>query len=120
MSLEEFIQKIPKVLLHVHLEGTLQPELLFRLSKDNNIKIPFETVEDVKKAYKSLENLNDFLKLYYQGSNVLCKKQDFYDITFEYLATCHKNNVQHLELMFDPQVRYYLINLGTYIQRSLF
>lgn len=113
--MENFILKIPKVLLHVHLEGTLQPELLFKLSKQNNINIPFQTVDDVKKAFKNLENLNDFLKLYYQGSNLLCKKEDFYEITSEYLTTCDKNNVRHLELMFDPQVNIFITYTGTYI-----
>lgn len=101
--MEEFIRKIPKILLHVHLEGTLQPELCFKLAKRNNIKIPYESVEDLEQAYDKLENLVDFLKLYYQGTNVLCKKEDYYDLTLDYLKVCVYNNVKHIELMFDPQ-----------------
>jgi len=98
----EFIQKLPKAELHLHIEGSLEPELMFELSKRNNVKIPFSSVEEVKKAY-DFSNLQTFLDIYYQGANVLITTQDFYDLTWAYLLKCQEDNVVHTEIFFDPQ-----------------
>jgi len=102
MSLSEFIKKSPKAELHLHIEGTLEPELMFRLAKRNNIEIPFNNIDDVKKAY-SFSNLDSFLKIYYEGAKVLEKEQDFFELTWEYLLKCKKENIVHTEIFFDPQ-----------------
>ena len=102
MSLLEFIKKSPKAELHLHIEGTLEPELMFALAKRNNIEIPFNNIDDVKKAY-SFNNLDSFLKIYYEGAKVLVKEQDFFDLTWEYLLKCKKENIVHTEIFFDPQ-----------------
>jgi adenosine deaminase len=96
------IQKLPKAELHLHIEGTLEPELMFRLAKKNNIKIPYKTIEEVKNAY-NFTSLQSFLDIYYAGANVLIHEQDFFDLTWEYLLKCKKQNIVHTEIMFDPQ-----------------
>lgn len=98
----DWINTLPKVELHLHLEGTLEPELMFKLAQRNNIELPFETVEQVRSAYE-FSNLQDFLDIYYQGANVLQVEQDFYDLVWAYLVKCHKQNVVHVEPFFDPQ-----------------
>lgn len=98
----EWLNKLPKVELHLHLEGSLEPELMFALARRNNIELPFETVEQVRRAYK-FSNLQDFLDIYYQGANVLQGEQDFYDLTWAYLTKCRQQNVIHVEPFFDPQ-----------------
>jgi len=98
----EFIKKSPKAELHLHIEGTLEPEHLFQLAKSNNIKIPFSNVNEVKSAY-NFNNLDSFLKIFYQGSQVLIKEQDFFDLTWAYALKCKENNVVHTEIFFDPQ-----------------
>ena len=100
--MKNFIEKIPKAELHLHIEGSLEPELMFRLAKRNKIKIPYETVEDVRKAY-NFTNLQSFLDIYYAGAAVLLKKEDFYDLTWEYILQCKKNSIFHAEIFFDPQ-----------------
>ncbi len=100
--MENFINKIPKAELHLHIEGTLEPELLFELAQRNAISIPFKSVEEVQKAYK-FNCLQDFLDIYYQGAHVLITEQDFYDLTFSYLQKCASQNIRHTEIMFDPQ-----------------
>ena len=95
----KFIEKIPKAELHLHIEGTLEPKLLFKLAKRNNIKIPFENISDVKSAY-NFSNLESFLNIFYQGSNVLIKEQDFFDLTWAYALKCKKANVVHTEIFF--------------------
>ena len=85
----KFIKKTPKAELHVHIEGTLEPELMFKLAKRNNIKIPFKNINDVKSAY-NFSNLESFLNIFYQGSNVLVKEQDFFDLTWAYTLKCKK------------------------------
>lgn len=100
--MKNFIRKIPKAELHLHIEGSLEPELMFRLAKKNNIKIPYKNIEDVKKAY-NFTNLQTFLDIYYSGANVLINKQDFYDLTWEYILKCKENNIIHTEIFFDPQ-----------------
>lgn len=101
-DLKRFIQKMPKAELHLHIEGSLEPELMFALAKRNNVEIPFATVEEVRAAYE-FSNLQDFLDIYYQGMSVLLKEQDFYDLTFAYLTKMHEQNVIHVEIFFDPQ-----------------
>lgn len=101
-ELKEFIEKLPKVELHLHIEGSLEPELMFALAKRNNIDIPFASVEEVKKAY-NFSNLQDFLDIYYQGMSVLQTEQDFYDLTWAYIEKCKQDNVMHTEIFFDPQ-----------------
>ncbi|MEA3548176.1 MAG: adenosine deaminase [Thermodesulfobacteriota bacterium] len=98
----DWLNKLPKVELHLHLEGSLEPELMFELAQRNNIELPFETVEQVHQAYK-FSNLQDFLDIYYQGADVLQVEQDFYDLTWAYLKKCHQQNVVHVEPFFDPQ-----------------
>ena len=108
----KFIKKTPKAELHVHIEGTLEPELMFRLAKRNNIKIPFENINDVKSAY-NFSNLESFLNIFYQGSNVLIKEQDFFDLTWAYTLKCKEDNVVHTEIFFDPQTH---INRGIHFE----
>jgi len=102
MSLLEFIKKSPKAELHLHIEGTLEPEQMFVLAKRNNINIPFKSIDDVKKAY-NFSNLESFLKTYYEGAKVLIKEQDFFDLTWAYVLKCKENNIVHTEIFFDPQ-----------------
>ena len=102
MNLLEFIKKSPKAELHLHIEGTLEPELMFALAKRNNIQIPFKSIDDVKKAY-NFSNLNSFLKIYYEGAKVLLKEQDFFDLTWAYALKCKEDNIVHTEIFFDPQ-----------------
>jgi len=108
----KFIKKTPKAELHVHIEGTLEPELMFKLAKRNNIKIPFKNINDVKSAY-NFSNLESFLNIFYQGSNVLVKEQDFFDLTWAYILKCKEDNVVHAEIFFDPQTH---INRGIYFE----
>ena len=98
----ELIKKIPKAELHLHIEGTLEPNLLFKLAKRNDIQIPFANINEVKSAY-NFNNLESFLNIYYQGSKVLIKEQDFFDLTWAYALKCKEDNVVHTEVFFDPQ-----------------
>ena len=98
----KWLNGLPKIELHLHIEGTLEPELLFKLAKRNSIQLPFNSVNEVKKAYQ-FSNLQDFLDIYYQGAEVLIHKQDFYDLTWAYLLMCKQQNVMHVEPFFDPQ-----------------
>jgi len=102
MSLLDFIKKSPKAELHLHIEGTLEPELMLELAKRNNIKIPFSNINEAKKAY-NFSNLESFLKIYYEGAKVLIKEQDFFDLTWAYVLKCKENNIVHTEIFFDPQ-----------------
>ena len=102
MSLLEFIKKSPKAELHLHIEGTLEPEQMFTLAKRNNIQIPFKNINEAKKAY-NFSNLESFLKIYYEGAKVLVKEQDFFDLTWAYALKCKEDNVVHTEIFFDPQ-----------------
>lgn len=97
-----FIQALPKVELHLHIEGSLEPELMFELAKRNQIEIPFSSPAEVKAAY-DFHNLQSFLDIYYQGANVLIHEQDFFDLTWAYLLRCKQDNVIHTEIFFDPQ-----------------
>ncbi len=100
--MKDFIEKLPKAELHLHIEGALEPSLMFKLAKRNDIDIPYKSVEDVKEAYK-FKNLQSFLDIYYAGAKVLINKQDFYDLTWEYILKCKQDNVLHTEIFFDPQ-----------------
>lgn len=100
--LADFIKGLPKAELHVHIEGTLEPELLFALAKRNNIQLKYPTVEALKEAY-SFSNLQDFLDIYYEGANVLQTEQDFYDLTWAYLTKAKEEGIVHAEIFFDPQ-----------------
>ena len=100
--MKEFIKELAKAELHIHIEGSLEPELMFRLAKKNNIKIPYKTIEEVKAAY-NFTNLQSFLDIYYAGANVLITKDDFYDMTWAYILKCVENNIIHTEIFFDPQ-----------------
>lgn len=101
-DMTQFIKGMPKVELHLHIEGSLEPELMFALAQRNNINIPFKSVDEVRAAY-DFSNLQDFLDIYYQGMNVLKHEQDFYDLTWAYLERMAQQNVQHVEIFFDPQ-----------------
>ncbi len=102
MNLKEFIKKSPKAELHLHIEGTLEPELMFFLAKRNNVEIPYKNIGDVKKAY-NFSNLDSFLKIYYEGAKVLIQEQDFFDLTWAYILKCKEDNIVHTEIFFDPQ-----------------
>ncbi|WP_246293832.1 adenosine deaminase [Desulfobacter latus] len=97
-----FIQGIPKAELHLHIEGTLEPETLFRLAERNGIRIKFNSVEALRQAYH-FDNLQSFLDIYYEGAGVLQKEEDFYDLTWEYLLKAKAQNIRHVEIFFDPQ-----------------
>jgi len=100
--LEQFIAGLPKVELHLHIEGSLEPELMFELAQRNGVKIPFCNPEEVRSAY-NFSNLQSFLDIYYQGAQVLITARDFYDLTWAYMLRCKVDNVLHAELFFDPQ-----------------
>ncbi|WP_370153850.1 adenosine deaminase [Ferrovibrio sp.] len=97
-----FIAGLPKAELHVHIEGTLEPELMVALARRNNVALPYADVDAARAAY-SFGNLQDFLDLYYQGMNVLQQEQDYYDLAMAYLRRAAEQNVLHAEIFFDPQ-----------------
>ena len=101
-KIENFIKKVPKSELHLHIEGSLEPELMFKLSKRNKVEIPFKSIEEIKSAY-NFSNLDSFLKIYYEGSKVLVSEEDFFDLTWEYILRCKQDNIVHAEIFFDPQ-----------------
>lgn len=101
-KLSDFIAGLPKAELHLHIEGTLEPELLFTLARRNGITSEYHSVRELKQAYR-FSNLQDFLDLYYAGADVLREEQDFYDLTFAYLQKCKEQNILHTEIFFDPQ-----------------
>ncbi len=102
MNIVEFIKKVPKTELHLHIEGTLEPVHMFELAKRNNISIPFKNIQEIKAAY-SFSNLESFLKIYYEGAKVLIKEEDFFDLTWAYALKCKEDNIVHTEIFFDPQ-----------------
>ncbi|MFH7410282.1 adenosine deaminase [Acinetobacter variabilis] len=102
MNRLELIQALPKAELHVHIEGTFEPELMFAIAQRNEISIPYKSVEEVKRAY-NFHNLQSFLDIYYAGANVLIHEQDFYDLAWAYFEKCADDNVVHTEMFFDPQ-----------------
>ena len=93
---------LPKAELHLHIEGSLEPEMMVALAKRNKIELPFNSVEEVRAAY-NFSNLQDFLDIYYQGMNVLRTEEDFFDLTMAYLNRVRADNVRHVEIFFDPQ-----------------
>ena len=101
-NIHYLISAIPKAELHVHIEGTIEPELLFDLAERNKISLRYKTVAALKKAYK-FQDLQSFLDLYYEGAKVLVNEQDFYDLTWMYLKKCNEQNILHAEIFFDPQ-----------------
>ncbi len=101
-NLDSFIKGMPKAELHVHVEGTLEPELKFELAGRNNLDLPYGSAEDMRTAY-DFDDLPSFLKIYYEGMGVLLVEQDFYDLTHRYLEKAHSQNVVYAEIFFDPQ-----------------
>jgi len=101
-SIEKFIEGIPKTELHLHIEGTFEPELMFEIAQRNQKQIPYVSVSELKNAYQ-FNNLQEFLDIYYAGANVLITRQDFYDLTWAYLCKVNEQNVVHVEIFFDPQ-----------------
>jgi len=98
----QLIQRLPKCELHIHIEGSLEPELMFALAQRNGVGLRYASIEALRRAYQ-FRNLQDFLDIYYQGMSVLITEQDFYDLAFAYLERAHADNVQHVEMFFDPQ-----------------
>lgn len=100
--LTAFIEGMPKCELHVHIEGTLEPEMKFQLAKRNNIKLPYKNAKALKVAY-DFDDLPSFLRVYYEGMSVLLTEQDFFDVTYAYLKKARSQNVRYTEMFFDPQ-----------------
>ena len=101
-QINNFIEGIPKAELHLHIEGTFEPELMFKIAQRNNIPINYNSIDELKKAY-NFNNLQEFLDIYYAGAKVLIHIQDFYDLTWAYLTKVHEQNLIHTEIFFDPQ-----------------
>ena len=101
-SLNEVIQRRPKAELHIHVEGSLEPEMMFDLARRNGVSLPYGSVEEVRRAY-SFNNLQEFLDLYYEGMNVLRTEEDFFALADAYLRRAAADNVVHVEMFFDPQ-----------------
>ena len=102
MPIKTFIANLPKAELHCHIEGTLEPEMLFALAARNGVALPYPSAEAVRAAYQ-FERLQDFLDIYYQGMAALCVARDFYDLAYAYCEQAAAQNIRHLELFFDPQ-----------------
>jgi adenosine deaminase len=102
MSLNDFISQLPKAELHLHIEGTFEPELLFSIASRNGIDLKYKSVEELRRAYQ-FANLQEFLDIYYAGAGVLLNEQDFYDLTKAYFDRVHQEGVVHAEIFFDPQ-----------------
>lgn len=101
-QLHEFIKSLPKAELHLHIEGSLEPEQMFEMARRNGVALPYSTVDDIRTAY-AFGNLQEFLDLYYAGMSVLQSRQDFYELTYAYLQRVHADNCRHVEIFFDPQ-----------------
>jgi adenine deaminase len=101
-DVETLIKRLPKCELHIHIEGSLEPELMFALAARNGIRLPYASIDALRQAYR-FRNLQDFLDIYYQGMAVLITEQDFYDLAFAYLQRARADNVRHVEMFFDPQ-----------------
>src|SRR6202043_2326985 len=102
LMIDTLIKRLPKCELHIHIEGSLEPELMLALARRNGVRLKYESVEALRQAYR-FRNLQDFLDIYYQGMSVLITEQDFYDLAFAYLQRAHADNVRHVEMFFDPQ-----------------
>ena len=96
------MKNLKKAELHMHLEGSLEPEMMLNLAKKNKVQLKYQSINEIKNAYK-FNNLQEFLDLYYQGMSVLQTKQDFFDLTYAYLTNAHHDNVTHTEMFIDPQ-----------------
>ena len=101
-ELKQLVAKLPKTELHIHIEGSLEPAMMFQLAGRNGVSLPYPDIESIDNAY-NFNCLQDFLDLYYQGMSVLQTEQDFFDLTWAYLLRCHQQNVVHCEIFFDPQ-----------------
>lgn len=101
-SADLLISQLPKCELHIHIEGSLEPDMMFALAARNNIRLPYETVDALRRAYQ-FSRLQDFLNIYYQGMSVLVTERDFFDLAWAYLQRAHADNVRHVEMFFDPQ-----------------
>ena len=102
VPIEKFIAEIPKAELHLHIEGTFEPELMFEIAVRNKRALKYQSVAELKNAY-DFNNLQEFLDIYYSGADVLLEERDFYDLTWAYLQKIHSQNVRHTEIFFDPQ-----------------
>ena len=102
MSLSSIIRNIPKAELHLHIEGSLTPELMWRLAEKHSVSLPYASVEEIEAAY-NFKDLQSFLDLYYAGAGVLRDEDDFFTLMWEYLSRCAEENIVHTEIMFDPQ-----------------
>lgn len=100
--MEQFINAIPKAELHIHIEGSLEPELMFAIASRNGVDLPYSSAEEVRRAYQ-FTNLQSFLDIYYAGAQVLQQEQDFYDLAWAYFKRAKAQNVRHAEIFFDPQ-----------------
>ncbi len=101
-DIDALIKRLPKCELHIHIEGSLEPELMLALAARNGVRLPYGSVEALRQAYR-FRNLQDFLDIYYQGMSVLITEQDFYDLAWAYLERARADNVRHVEMFFDPQ-----------------
>ena len=97
-----FVEELPKCELHLHIEGTLEPELMFTLAERNKVKLKYRNVAEVRKAY-NFSNLQSFLDVYYAGASVLQREEDFYDLTYSYFKKASAQHIRHAEIFFDPQ-----------------
>lgn len=102
MEVAEFIARVPKAELHLHIEGTLEPEMMLRLAERNGVRLPYADVDEIRAAYQ-FSDLQSFLDIYYAGAGVLREERDFRDLTRAYLERAHEDNVRHVEIFFDPQ-----------------
>ena len=100
--IKTFIRDIPKAELHIHIEGSLEPDLMFEIAERNKLVFPFNSIKEVRSAYQ-FTHLKSFLDVYYEGASVLMQERDFYDMTWAYLKRAHGQNVRHTEIFFDPQ-----------------
>ena len=99
--MEDFIRDMPKIELHLHIEGSLEPELMFELAQRNSVPLRFRSVDEVRAAYQ-FTDLQSFLDIYYEGAGVLLNENDFYDMTWAYFKKVESQNVRHSEIFFDP------------------
>jgi adenosine deaminase len=102
MSLSSIIKNTPKAELHLHIEGSLTPKLMWRLAEKHSITLPYASVEEIEAAY-NFKDLQSFLDIYYAGAGVLIDEDDFFDLMWDYLTRCYEENIVHTEIMFDPQ-----------------
>src|ERR671920_1057532 len=99
---DELLRQMPKAELHIHIEGSLEPEMMFEIAARNGVRLRYDSVEEVRQAY-DFADLQSFLDLYYEGTRVLLYERDFYELTFAYLRKAASQGVLHAEIFFDPQ-----------------